>query len=199
MTHRDGIAGYLGRLRAVLAGLDVDEIDRFVQVLADARDEGRTLYLCGNGGSGATASHVTGDLMKGASYGMPKRFRAICLNDNAATLLAYANDVSYDDVFVEPLKNWLRPGDVVIGLSGSGNSRNVLKAIDHANENGGITVGLCGYPDGQLEKRAQVVVHPRVHDMQLAEDVHLILGHIVMVQLGMGCAAPPSAPFDAAP
>ena len=99
----------------------------------------------GNGGSGASASHAAGDLNKGVSYGREKRFRVISLNDNLATLTAYANDVSYVDVFVEQLKNFLRPGDLVIAISGSGNSPNVLKAIEYANQQGAITVGLTGF------------------------------------------------------
>ena len=96
----------------------------------------------GNGGSGASASHAAGDLNKGVSYGREKRFRVISLNDNLATLTAYANDVSYAEVFVEQLKNFLHPGDVVIAISGSGNSPNILKAVEYANQQGAVTVGL---------------------------------------------------------
>jgi len=93
----------------------------------------------GNGGSGSTASHAAADLNKGVSYGREKRFRVMSLNDNMATLTAYANDVSYSDAFVEQLKNFLHPGDLVIGISGSGNSPNILKAIEYANQQGAIT------------------------------------------------------------
>lgn len=132
----------------------------------------------GNGGSGSNASHFVGDLNKGFSYGREKRFRAICLNDNQAALTAYSNDVSYEDAFVELLRNFLRPGDVVVGISGSGNSPNILKAIAYANEVGAHTVGLCGFNGGKLAGLARTPLLAPVHDMQQVEDVHMILFHI---------------------
>jgi D-sedoheptulose 7-phosphate isomerase len=134
----------------------------------------------GNGGSGSTASHVACDLNKGVSYGRQKRFRVISLNDNLPTLTAYANDVSYEDVFVEQLRNFLCPGDLVVGISGSGNSPNVLNAIAFANSLGAHTVGLCGFNGGKLAPMVKTPIIAPVHDMQKAEDVHLILLHAVM-------------------
>jgi D-sedoheptulose 7-phosphate isomerase len=182
-----GVHSYLEGLIAVLRRLDASQIDEFLRLLENARNEGRQIFIFGNGGSGANASHITGDMVKGASYGRPKRFRMICLNDNDAGMLAYANDVGYEDVFVEQLKNFAQPGDVVIGVSGSGNSENVLRAIDYGNEIGAVTVGFCGYPGGKLETRARHVVHANIRDMQYAEDVHLIVGHIAMRLLGGVC------------
>jgi D-sedoheptulose 7-phosphate isomerase len=104
----------------------------------------------------------------------------ISLNDNLSTLTAYANDVSYEDVFVEQLRNFLRPGDLVVGISGSGNSLNVLKAITCANSLGAHTVGLCGFDGGKLAAMVKTPVLAPVHDMQKAEDVHMILLHIAM-------------------
>jgi D-sedoheptulose 7-phosphate isomerase len=188
MSHRDRIEDYKAGLAEVLQRLDTAQVDRFIEVLSGALHDSRTVFIFGNGGSGATASHLACDLNKGVSYGQEVRFRIICLNDNLPTLMAYANDVSYDDVFVEPLKNFLRPGDVVIGLSGSGNSENVIRAIDYANAKGGLTVGLCGYSGGRLKEKAQLVVHVAVDDMQMAEDAHLIIGHMAMQALcGKGC------------
>jgi D-sedoheptulose 7-phosphate isomerase len=186
MTYTPQIIDYLNRLTALLKNVDPAQIDRFIQTLQKARQQGRNIYTFGNGGSGSTASHMACDLNKGCSYGIDdqKRFRVICLNDNVATMLAYANDVCYDDVFLEQLKNFLQPGDVVIGISGSGNSKNVLRAIEYANAHGGVTVGVCGYIGGELERVAQVAVHPRVNDMQLVEDFHLILCHMTMQALG---------------
>ena len=186
MSYKTEINDYLTGLVNVLQKLEVAQLDSFLQLLDSAREVGRQIFIFGNGGSGANASHITGDLMKGASYGKEKRFKALCLNDNDAGVLAYANDVGYDEVFIEQLKNFLNPGDVVVGISGSGNSVNILKAIDYANDKGAETVGFCGYPGGQLESRAKHVVHANIHDMQFAEDVHLIVGHIAMKILGGG-------------
>jgi D-sedoheptulose 7-phosphate isomerase len=133
----------------------------------------------GNGGSAATATHLVGDLMKAASQGKNPRFRAICLSDNLPTLMAYANDVSYESVFVEPLTNLMDPGDLVVGISGSGNSANVLRAIEYANANGGVTVGLTGYSGGKLRPLVQHRVHVNIDEMQKTEDVHTIVTHVV--------------------
>lgn len=187
MTHAQHVSEYIAGLVRVLQNLDCDQIGAFIGLLDRAREEGRQIFIFGNGGSGANASHITGDLVKGASYKRDKRFKMVCLNDNDAAVLAYANDVSYDDVFVEQLKNFLDPGDVVIGISGSGNSTNILRAMEYANARGAETVGFCGYPGGKLEKAVKHVVHANIHDMQFAEDVHLIVGHMAMKALGGAC------------
>ena len=131
------IAEYFTKLKETEDNLDKNEVNTFINLLIKARDEGRTVFVMGNGGSAATASHFCCDFNKGASYGYDKRFKFICLNDNVATMMAYANDVSYEDAMLEQLKNFFKPGDYVIGISGSGNSKNVLKAIEYANKNGG--------------------------------------------------------------
>jgi len=107
----------------------------------------------------------------------------MCLNDSISTLLAYANDLSYEDVFVEQLKNFFDSGDVVIGISGSGNSENVLRAIDYANNNGGTTVGLCGYSGGKLFKMVDIPILAKVDDMQKVEDIHMIVAHMSMQRI----------------
>ncbi|MDZ4860488.1 MAG: SIS domain-containing protein [Candidatus Hydrogenedentes bacterium] len=187
MSYVQPVNDYLAGLVRVLENLDRDQISNFCALLDSARDESRQIFIFGNGGSGANASHITGDLVKGASYKRDKRFRMMCLNDNDAAVLAYANDVGYDDVFVEQLKNFFNPGDVVIGISGSGNSENILRAMKFANEHGAETVGFCGYPGGKLESVVKHVVHANIRDMQWAEDVHLIVGHIAMKCLGGAC------------
>ena len=131
-----GINNYINSLQECLEKLDRNEIDNFIKILLQARDEGRTIFIMGNGGSASTASHFCCDFNKGMSYQQDKKFKLICLNDNVATMLAYANDVDYGNVFVEQLKNFFNPGDVVIGISGSGNSKNVLQAIEYANLTG---------------------------------------------------------------
>ena len=159
------------------------QFEQLISTLIFAYDNERTIFVMGNGGSAATASHWVCDINKGCSINNTnnkKRFKMICLNDNIATILAYANDSCYDDIFVEQLKNFLSPEDVVIGISGSGNSNNVVKAIEYANENGGITIGLCGFNGGKLYSIVHVPILANIHDMQKVEDVHTIITHMAM-------------------
>jgi D-sedoheptulose 7-phosphate isomerase len=176
------ISKYLEKLKGVIDKLDIGEINRFINLLCEAREKGKQIFIMGNGGSAATASHFCNDFNKGASYEFKsqKRFKFICLNDNVSTLMAYANDVSYSDVFVEQLKNFYIPGDMVIGISGSGNSENVIKALEYANANGGITAALTGYDGGKLKKIAGCSLHINVDDMQITEDLHMMMDHLSM-------------------
>lgn len=173
------IDNYFGRLKATIDRISRAQINGFMGLLLDALETGNRIYIMGNGGSAATASHYAADFNKGLSFGKARRFRVHCLNDNYPTVMAYANDVSYEDVFVEQLRNFLEPGDVVIAISGSGNSRNVLKAIDYANMNGAVTVGLTGYDGGELKRRAGHSVHVPIDDMQITEDLHMVLDHLL--------------------
>lgn len=160
-----------------------DELAAFVQELVDVRQRGGTVYVFGNGGSGSTASHFCGDLLMGVSIGLAKRFKSVCLNDNSPALLAIANDISYSDVFVEQLKNFLHPNDLVIGISGSGNSENIIKAIQYARSQGAKTVGLCGFDGGRLKQVADRPVHVNINDMEISEDVHICILHCVKMTL----------------
>jgi D-sedoheptulose 7-phosphate isomerase len=137
----------------------------------------------GNGGSASTASHMASDLNKGANRTDAPRFSAIALTDNIPLMMAWANDSSYDDVFIEQLRNHLEKGDVVIGISGSGNSLNVLKAIGYANSSGATTIGLAGFDGGELAKMAKISYTVPSHCMQQVEDVHLILEHMLSMIL----------------
>lgn len=175
---------YIGRLKTALDRISREEINTFLNLLVDALEAGRTVFTLGNGGSAATASHMAVDFNKGLSYGKARRFRFLCLADNLPTLTAYANDVSYEDVFVEPLRNFLEPGDLVIAISGSGNSRNVVKAVEYANAHGAGTVGLTGYDGGTLRKTARYGVHVPIRDMQVTEDLHMVLDHLAYAVLG---------------
>lgn len=171
---------YLNRLQETIKRLDREEINKFINMLLDARDADKQIFIMGNGGSASTASHFCCDFNKGSSYGFNKRFKFICLNDNVPGMMAYANDVSYDDVFVEQLKNFFNPGDYVIGISGSGNSKNVLKAIEYANINGGVTIGLTGFNGGKLKQMCTHSVNMNVDDMQISEDLHMMMDHLSM-------------------
>lgn len=180
---------YLGNLSQALDRLDRDSLEKFADLIMETYERGGTIYVFGNGGSGANASHLCGDFVKGLSYGNLKRFKAICLNDNIPALMAVANDISYDDIFSEQLKNFARPGDLVIGLSGSGNSENVVRAFAHAVEIGASTVALCGFSGGKIKKMANHSVHADIQDMEISEDIHLIIAHctkrLIMERLGI--------------
>jgi D-sedoheptulose 7-phosphate isomerase len=177
---------YTKRLSQVLDHLDFAAFDAAVDLIEKAWREGRQIITLGNGGSSLTALHYINDWNKSVfvSSGIP--FRGRSLVDNVGLLMSYANDISFEDVFAEQLKNILMPGDLVLALSGSGNSENVIRAVNYANTHGATTLGLCGYRGGKLKEVAQHVVWVDVDDMQLAEDVHFFFGHIVMQRL---CAA----------
>ena len=162
-----------------IRNIDDHSIAKVVQILLHARNNGTMIFVFGNGGSGATASHFVGDLLKSLSYGFEKRFRAMCLNDNIPTLSAYSNDVSYDDVFLEQLKNFAQEKDVVLGLSGSGNSQNVVKALEYANRIGAVTVAMSGFDGGKIKQLAQINLHAKINDMDIVENVHLFVLHYI--------------------
>jgi D-sedoheptulose 7-phosphate isomerase len=172
-------AAYLKDLQASLGRIDLARVEQAIAWLAEARDAGRAVFVCGNGGSAATASHFLCDMLKGASYGRTKRWRFHALTDNLATLTAYSNDVGYDVVFVEQLKNLGEPGDVLMALSGSGNSPNVLRAIEWANASGLKTIGLTGRDGGQLGRLSQLEVRVPDPHMGRIEDGHMIVCHML--------------------
>ena len=171
---------YLDELRELLEGFDTEAFEKIVnQILSAYADENR-IFVMGNGGSAATASHLACDINKGCCFDLDKKFKMICLNDNLPTLMALANDVSYDVVFVEQLKNFFKPQDLVIGISGSGNSENVLQAIRYAKDNGGQTIGMSGYAGGKLAQLVDIAFIARCDDMQKIEDAHVIVAHMLM-------------------
>jgi len=183
MMVEDVLRDYLPALKRAIDGLAMDRLSVVVEKMLAAYDKQRQIFVFGNGGSGSTASHLACDINKGVSLGLAKRFKLICLNDNVPTILAYANDVSYEDVFVEQLKNLLNPGDLVIGISGSGNSRNVIKAIRYGNEHGAESVALTGFDGGKLAQLADISLIAPADDMQMVEDIHLIVCHMIMQML----------------
>jgi len=155
---------YRELLQQTLLSVDLLKVEAVSEWLREARDGGKHVFICGNGGSAFTASHFATDLMKGASYGQQTRFRVLPLTDSMGTITAYANDLGYHVVFEEQLKNFAEPGDLLIAISGSGNSPNVLRAVEYANSNGCRTVGLTGRDGG--------LIGPMVHLNVLAADPH---------------------------
>lgn len=180
MLNPNVIKSYFKLINEALNKINETEILNISELLFDAYNKNSKVFIMGNGGSASTASHFACDINKGVSYNLQKRFKVISLTDNLPTILAYANDTSYDDIFIEQLKNFIEIDDLVIGISGSGNSVNVLKAIDYANKVGNITIGITGYDGGKLKKIAKYNFNIGIADMQISEDIHLILIHILM-------------------
>jgi len=178
--YKEYILEYFTEFKKILDSISIDKLSKMIDLILEAYNNERRIFIFGNGGSALCASHFSCDINKGVSFGLEKRFKVICLNDNVATMLAYANDISYADIFTEQLKNFLKPNDLVIGISASGNSENVLRAIDYGNEKKAKTIGLTGFDGGKLAKISQFALIVGADDMQKVEDAHLIISHIIM-------------------
>jgi D-sedoheptulose 7-phosphate isomerase len=170
---------YRNRLANALASIDPGAVSQVIATLAEARRNGRHIFVCGNGGSASTASHFVCDMVKGASFNRESRFRIMALTDSLPTITAYSNDVSYDCVFAEQLKNFAGPGDVVMAISGSGNSPNVVKAVEYGNSIGCTTIALTGRDGGRLGPLAKIQVHVSDPHMGRIEDGHMIVCHMI--------------------
>src|SRR5215510_6874441 len=170
---------YKSDLLQAIDALDLAKVNEAIAVLKRARDENRHVFVCGNGGSASTASHFACDMVKGASFGRASRFRIMALTDSLPTLTAYSNDVSYECVFAEQLKNFAKEGDVVMAISGSGNSPNVLRAMEYGNSIGCRTIALTGRDGGKLAPLAEVNIQAKIPHMGRIEDVHMIVAHMI--------------------
>ena len=169
---------YVARVRELLAGLDLAAVAAAVNVVLDAYDSGCTVFICGNGGSASTASHMAADLGKNTVAAGRPRLRVLSLNDNMAWLSALANDLGYENVFVEQIENLLKPRDVLIALSASGNSPNIVRAAEFAKAHGGRVLALVGFQGGRLRELADVAVHLPCDAYGPVEDGHLVINHI---------------------
>ena len=174
---RNKIIKYISDLKALLEKLPVEDIDRVVSLLEKTRESKGHVFIFGNGGSAATASHFACDLSKGAISEGKQRIKAFALTDNVHLLTAWANDTAYDMVFAEQINNYIEPGDVVIAISGSGNSPNVLNGISVAREKGATTIGFIGFSGGKLKDLVDIHVMAPVDNMERAEDMHLLFEH----------------------
>ena len=172
--------GYLAELDATLRALPQGQVADLIDAIRDVRERDGQIFVVGNGGSAATASHFAVDLGKGASLGAERRFRVLSLTDNVPWITALGNDLSYEDVFVEQLRNYARAGDLLLAFSGSGNSENVLRAVRYANAIGCRTIGLAGYAGGRLREEAQECLVVRADHMGRIEDGHFVIQHLVV-------------------
>lgn len=181
MKIEDSIKMDLKNNQSCLANLDEKyiQIKEITEQLINARNNGKTIFTMGNGGSGSTASHFVSDLLKTAITNDSKRFKAISLVDNIPVNLAWSNDVSYDSIFEEQLQNFLNKGDIVIGFSGSGNSVNVINALKFANSLGAISIAISGMGGGEISKLSHISLIVPSNDMLIIESMHLLICHCI--------------------
>src|SRR3954466_6294875 len=168
-----GAKAYMERVRQEMGRLDMGQVERLSDLIEEAYHAGRFVFICGNGGSGANASHLCEDLAKCTlrDFESQKRLKVLSLTDNTAAIMAWGNDEGYDRIFVEQLKNLASPGDVLLAISGSGNSPNVLRAVEWANREGLVTVGITGFKGGALRDLARHNLHVAIDDMGIVESV----------------------------
>ncbi len=177
--------GYVARLTALLQRLDCSAVAGVIDAFLEARGRGNTIFFLGNGGSAATAAHFANDLGFCSSPEGHRPFRALSLTSNTAFITCLANDIGYENVFAWQLRNLMNPGDVVVGISASGNSPNAVKALEYAKNNGGIPVALVGFDGGEMKKIANHVVHIETEKGEYGpvEDIHMVLDHLISTYL----------------
>lgn len=180
MNYINDIQNYIALEIEILKKLDAEQINAALNLLDETRQKKGRIYICGNGGSAATASHFQNDFNKGVSEYIEVPFRFHCLNDNVATLMAIANDIGYEEVFRFQLRNNLEENDVLVAISGSGNSPNVLRTVEYAKEHGCKIIGLTGFSGGKLKELSDISLHAPVNSMQVTEDIHMIFDHLMM-------------------
>ncbi|MBL4934680.1 SIS domain-containing protein [Clostridium sp. YIM B02515] len=183
MDYSKNIKAYIAKEIEVLNMLDIDTINLAINEIVAAFEREGNIYIFGNGGSAATASHFANDFNKGISEYTKKKFRFICLNDNVPTVMAVANDISYDEIFRFQLLGKLKHEDLVIGISGSGNSKNVVNAIEYAKQEGIRTLGITGFNGGKVKQIVDVSLHVPINNMQITEDIHMVFDHMIMTVL----------------
>jgi len=177
------IENYISQVSDTLNKLPLDKIARVIEILNQARIKGRRVFIFGNGGSAATASHFACDLAKGAICQDKPRFKAFALTDNVPLLSAWANDTDYGNIFSEQLENFIEPDDVAIAISGSGNSMNILNGVKAARNKGATTIGFIGFDGGKLEDLVDIPLVVPNHNMEQVEDIHLLLEHVIITCL----------------
>lgn len=180
MDFRKDINDYIALEIETLKKLDVVAINEALNLLMETAKNHKRIYVFGNGGSSATASHIQNDFGKGVSEYVEDKFRFQCLNDNVPTVMAIANDIGFEEVFRFQLKGVIEPGDVVIAISGSGNSANVINAVEYAKEKGNKIIGMTGFSGGKLKELSDISLHAPINSMQVTEDIHMIFDHLMM-------------------
>lgn len=177
------VTNYFTAHASLAQQLDINDFQRGISMVRTAFEGGKKILTCGNGGSALTASHYITDWNKMVNLATSKKFRGICLCDNVGLITAYGNDLSYADIFAGQVDAIMDEGDLLIAVSGSGNSSNVIRAIEAARHAGGKVLGVLGYDGGKIKPMCDHTVWVKSFDMQLCEDVHLMFGHMVMKTL----------------
>lgn len=180
MDYRNQIKEYINLEIETLKNLNIDAINDAMNLIYDTYEKEGTIYVFGNGGSSATASHYQNDFNKGISEYIEKKFKFLCLNDNVPTVMAIANDIGFEEIFRFQLKNKLKKDDIILAISGSGNSKNVLNAVEYAKSCGNKIIGMTGYSGGKLIELSDVSLNAPVMSMQVTEDIHMIYDHLIM-------------------
>lgn len=183
MKTTDFVRDYLDDVKVLLDRVELCEVERMVEALLEAWRHDRRVLLMGNGGSSSSVSHIVNDMQKNLHLEAGKPLRTLCLSDCTPLMMAWANDTAWENIFAPQVECWAEPGDVVIGVSGSGNSMNVINGIDAANRAGAITFGLAGYQGGKLKETARHCIVVPSDNMQRIEDVHMVLLHVVFSAL----------------
>jgi len=173
------IAEYFSKLQEIFKNIEYNKIKKSVEIIIEKYRRDKQIFIIGNGGSASTASHFACDLGKGCNIDDGKRFKVISLTDNVSWMSAISNDISYEHVFIEQLKNYLQKGDLVIGISASGNSVNVIKAFEYAKAIGANTLGFIGFSGGKIKNLSDNWIYVRNYNYGQVEDFHLILEHII--------------------
>lgn len=183
MEFKEFATDYLTNLKKNIDEIDLRDIDKIIGIILNAHNKNKQIFILGNGGSAATSSHFATDLGKGTvkdfSDKSEKRMKVISLTDNIPLITAYGNDLNFDDIFAEQLNNLVCEGDIVIGISASGNSENVIKAIQLATNKKAITIGLCGFSGGKLKKISDYCIYIKNDHYGIVEDVHLTIAHLI--------------------
>lgn len=179
----DSASHYISQVQQTLGYMPTELINQVIELVHQARMERRNIFIMGNGGSASTATHFTADLAKNTRHPDWPDFKVIGLTDNMAAFSAYANDEGYENVFARQLSSFVEPGDIVIGISASGNSANVLRAIDLANQVGATTIGFTGFNGGMLSSLAKINLHVPSDIIEQVEDIHLMFEHMIVKAL----------------
>lgn len=179
----NAVENYFSTFKAILDNMDAVQIQNVIEVLHKARIERRLIFIMGNGGSASTASHFVCDLAKNTRLSDLPHFRVVGLADNMAILSAYANDEGFENVFVHQLATLVKEGDIVIGISTSGKSQNVLNAVELANQIGAVTIGFTGFDAGKLGSMVDYHIHVPSDCIEQVEDIHLLLEHLITKSL----------------
>lgn len=183
MDYTNAIHNYIEKERQAIDSLDISIINEAMNLIMKRAKEGKTIFTMGNGGSSATASHFVCDFAKGIALCKDVPFKMICLSDNTPIVTAIANDIGYDSVFEFQLHDKVEKGDVVLAISGSGNSPNVINAVKYAKDHGATIIGLTGYSGGKLKELSDLNLHVPIDNMQIVEDVHMMFDHLMMYVL----------------